>query len=155
MLKVATFIVDKRNLIFLLIGIAIVFSLFAAGWVTVENDLTAYLPSGSATKEGLDVMEEEFITYGSADIMVANVSYEEATELLDLVKAIVLCLNGHLLGHETDARILHTVELFDGGLHLCRAVGAVQILQLKGLFHRLFLLIMIIYCESSASTVKD
>ena len=88
MLKVATFIVDKRNLIFLLIGIAIVFSLFAAGWVTVENDLTAYLPSGSATKAGLDVMEEEFITYGSADIMVANVSYEEATELLDLVKAI-------------------------------------------------------------------
>ncbi len=88
MIKVATFIVDKRNLLFLLVGIALVFSFFSAGWVTVENDLTAYLPAGSATKEGLDVMEEQFITYGSANIMVANVSYEEANGLFHAVKEI-------------------------------------------------------------------
>ena len=86
MTRVATFIVDKRNLIFLLVGIAIAFSVFSRSWVTVENDLTAYLPAGSATKEGLDVMEQQFITYGSANIMVANVSYEEAEALFDAIK---------------------------------------------------------------------
>ena len=33
MVRVATFIVDKRNLIFLLVGIAIVFSIFSRNWV--------------------------------------------------------------------------------------------------------------------------
>jgi len=86
MTRVATFIVDKRNLIFLLVGIAIAFSVFSRSWVTVENDLTAYLPAGSSTKEGLDVMEQQFITYGSAKIMVANVSYGEAEALFDAIK---------------------------------------------------------------------
>ena len=88
MLKLAALIVDKRNLVFLLVGIAIVFSVAASGWVTVENDLTAYLPDGSATKEGLDVMEQQFITYGSAQIMVANVSYEDAESLCEDLEAI-------------------------------------------------------------------
>ena len=88
MVRLATLIVDKRNLIFLLAGIAIIFSVVAAGWVTVENDLTAYLPHGSATKEGLDVMDAQFITYGSAQIMAANVSYEEAEALSEELKAI-------------------------------------------------------------------
>ena len=88
MVRVATFIVDKRNLIFLLVLIAIVFSLFSRNWVQVENDLTAYLPDGSSTKEGLDVMEEQFITYGSAKIMVANVSYEEAESFCERLKEL-------------------------------------------------------------------
>ena len=78
MMKVAAAIVDRRNLIFLLIVIAIVFSVFSRNWVQVEDDLTAYLPADSATREGLDVMKDQFITYGSANFMVANISYEDA-----------------------------------------------------------------------------
>ena len=88
MLKLSALIVDKRNLIFLLLGIAMVFSLIAKGWVSVENDLTQYLPSDSATREGLNVMEEQFITYGSANIMVANVSYEEAEAFFHEISAL-------------------------------------------------------------------
>jgi len=88
MMKLASFIVDKRNLVFLLVGIFMIFSLFARNWVEVENDLTAYLPSGSKTKEGLEVMEKQFITYGSADLMVANISYEEANALYEKIKEI-------------------------------------------------------------------
>jgi len=88
MMKLASFIVDKRNLVFLLVGIFMVFSLFARSWVEVENDLTAYLPSGSKTKEGLEVMEKQFITYGSADLMVANISYAEAETLFEDLKQI-------------------------------------------------------------------
>ena len=88
MMKLAAFIVDKRNLVFLLVGIFMIFSLFARNWVEVENDLTAYLPSDSKTKEGLELMEQQFITYGSADLMVANISYEEANALFEKIKAI-------------------------------------------------------------------
>ena len=88
MLKLAAFIVDKRNLLFLLVGIFMAFSFFARNWVEVENDLTAYLPADSATKEGLDVMEKQFITYGSAKLMVANLSYEEAEGLFEKLKAV-------------------------------------------------------------------
>ena len=88
MLKLATFIVDKRSLIFLIVIIGIIFSAVAVNWVNVENDLTAYLPADSATKIGLDVMEREFITYGTASFMVGNISYEEAEALFEEIKQV-------------------------------------------------------------------
>ena len=42
--KLATFIVDKRNLIFFLYAIAIIASLITQSWVKVCDDLTQYLP---------------------------------------------------------------------------------------------------------------
>ena len=38
--KLATFIVDKRNLFFLLYIFALVFCIFSTNWVNVENDIT-------------------------------------------------------------------------------------------------------------------
>lgn len=81
MIKVATFIVDRRNLFFLLFGIAIVFSLVSMNWVKVENALSAYLPKTTETSQGLDRMAEQFVTYGAAKVMVANIPYETAEEL--------------------------------------------------------------------------
>ena len=81
MLKVATFIVDRRNLFFLLFGIAIVFSLIASSWVKVENDLKKFLPDTAETTIGLNLMEDQFITYGSADVMVTNITLEEAKKI--------------------------------------------------------------------------
>ena len=37
MLKICAFIVDKRNLFFLIFGLLIIFSVVARGWVKVEN----------------------------------------------------------------------------------------------------------------------
>ena len=88
MLKLATFIVDKRSLIFLIVIIGIIFSAVAINWVNVENDLTAYLPADSSTKIGLDVMEREFITYGTASFMVGNISYDEAEALFEEIKQV-------------------------------------------------------------------
>ena len=50
MLKLARFIVDKRNLVFLVVIIGLIFSVFSRSWVQVENDLTAYLPADSETR---------------------------------------------------------------------------------------------------------
>ena len=86
MVKVATFIVDKRNLFFLIFGIAIIFSLVSSSWVKVENALSAYLPDSTETSKGLSIMENEFVTYGSAKIMVTNITYETACEISDMIE---------------------------------------------------------------------
>lgn len=81
MMKVAGFIVDKRNLIFLIFAILIVFSVFSRSWVEVENDLTFYLPDDSETKQGLTLMDDEFVTFGTAKVMLANITYDDAKTL--------------------------------------------------------------------------
>ena len=88
MVKLATFIVDKRNLFFLITIILVIFSMFSRNWVEVENDLTFYLPEDSETKKALNVMEGEFTTYGTAEVMVANISYADAEKMLDDLKQI-------------------------------------------------------------------
>ena len=88
LIKLATFIVDRRNLIFLLFGIGIIFSVAASGWVNVENDLATYLPDSTETKQGIDLMDEEFVTYGSAKIMVTNIDYDTAKKLSETLDVI-------------------------------------------------------------------
>ena len=78
MLKICGFIVDKRNLFFLVYAIICIFSIFSRNWVQVENNLSEYLPVTSETSRGLNLMKEQFVTYGSVKVMVANVSYDEA-----------------------------------------------------------------------------
>lgn len=93
MIKVATFIVDRRNLFFLLFGIALIFSVVSMNWVKVENALSAYLPDTTETSRGLDRMEEQFITYGTAKVMVTNIPYEEADRIyeeLDALDSIIM-----------------------------------------------------------------
>ena len=55
MVKLATFIVDKRSLFFLIVIVALIFSAFSRNWVEVENDLIAFLPVDAETKLALDV----------------------------------------------------------------------------------------------------
>ena len=86
LIKLATFIVDRRNLIFLLFGIGIIFSVAASGRVNVENDLATYLPGSTETKQGIDLMDEEFVTYGSAKIMVTNIDYDTAKKLSETLE---------------------------------------------------------------------
>ena len=88
MVKLSTFIVDKRNLFFLITIILVIFSMFSRNWVEVENDLTFYLPGDSETKKALNVMDGEFTTYGTAEVMVANIAYEDAEHMLDDLKEI-------------------------------------------------------------------
>ena len=79
--RVSEFIVDRRRLIFLVVIIAVIFSVFSMGWVEVQNDLTAFLPDRSDSKAGVDIMLNEFTLFGSAQIMVANISLDKAWEL--------------------------------------------------------------------------
>ncbi len=86
MMKLSTLIVDKRKGFYLIFIMLILFSIASMNRVKVNNDLTSYLPDTTETRQGLDLMEEQFLTYGTARIMVCNVTYEEAEKLADRLK---------------------------------------------------------------------
>ncbi|HAG69500.1 MAG TPA: RND transporter [Lachnospiraceae bacterium] len=85
-IKACAFIVDKRNLFFLIFILMAVFSIFSRNWVNVENSLSYYLPQSTETKQGIDLMAEEFTTYGTCTIMIANVSFEQGQEIADMIE---------------------------------------------------------------------
>ncbi len=86
--KLATFIVDKRNLFFLLYIFAFIFCIFSMNWVQVENDVTVYLPEDTETRQGIVAMSENFATFGSAQVMVSNVTYDTAQQLYEQLAAV-------------------------------------------------------------------
>ena len=85
-IKLCAFIVDKRNLFFLIYAILIIFSLFSQNWVQVENQLSAYLSDDTETRQGLDLMDAEYTTFGSAKVMISNISLEEAFRVADRIQ---------------------------------------------------------------------
>ena len=86
--KLSAFIVDKRNLFFLLYIFAFIFCLFSMSWVQVENDVTTYLPDDTETRQGLVAMNENFVTFATAQVMVSNITYKTAEEIYDTIVAI-------------------------------------------------------------------
>ena len=85
MMKLATLIVDKRKGFYLIFIVLCVFCVLSMNRVKVNNDLTTYLPDTTETRRGLDLMEEQFTTYGTARILVCNVTYDEAQQLADRI----------------------------------------------------------------------
>ena len=114
--KLAAFIVDKRNLIFLLYVFALIFSIVAMSWVNVENDITTYLGEDTETRQGLTVMNDNFTTFGTARVMISNITYAKAEALVDQIKAVdgVDSVDfDDTTDHYKDASALYTVT-FDG-----------------------------------------
>ena len=48
--------------------------------------VSTYLPDTTETRRGLDLMDSEFTTYGSARILICNVTFDEAQKLADQVE---------------------------------------------------------------------
>ena len=115
--KLAVFIVDKRNLFFLLYIFAFIFCLFSMNWVQVENDVTMYLPEDTETRQGLVAMNENFAAFGTAQIMVSNITYETAEQIFDIISDVdgvdMVTFDG-TAAHYTSASALYDVN-FSGG----------------------------------------
>lgn len=114
--KIAKVIVDKRNLFFLFYIIIIIFSLFSMGWVEVEDDIVYYLSKDSNTRKGLTIMEEEFTTFGIADVMVSNISQahaEEIAESLERVEGVASVIFENTEDYYTNSSALFSV-IFEG-----------------------------------------
>lgn len=87
-LTVATFIVNKRKAIGILFVLAIIYSVLCINKVQVNQDITSYLPADSETRQGLSIMDEQFMTYGSAKVMLANVTFNQADSLVDSLENV-------------------------------------------------------------------
>ena len=87
-LTVAGFIVDKRKAILLLFICAAIYCVYGSTLTQVNQDITKYLPAESETRIGLTTMAEEFTTYGMASVMIANVTYEQAEEVAELIENV-------------------------------------------------------------------
>ena len=84
--KIASVIVDKRNILFLAFLAAAIFCAFSRNWVQVNDSLTDYLPENTETRQGLELMEQEFVTFGTAEIMVQNITFEQAQALCEKIE---------------------------------------------------------------------
>ena len=116
MTKLATFIVDKKTLFFLLYIFAVIFCAFSSGWVNVENDVTTYLPEDTETRQGIVAMNDNFTTFATAQIMVSNVTYETAEELskqIEDVEGVSMVTFDDTPDHYTNASALFDIS-FDG-----------------------------------------
>ena len=116
MTKVARFIVDKRKAFYLVFIAAFLFCAASINKVQVNNDITSYLPAQTETRRGLTIMDEEFITLGTANVMVANVTYETAQNLawtLEEIPGVSEVAFDDTTEHYKDASALFTIS-FDG-----------------------------------------
>ncbi len=86
--KLARFIVDKRKAFYLVFLAACLFCAASISKVEVNNDITSYLPPETETRRGLSLMEEEFTTLGSARVMAANITYEQAARLAEALEEV-------------------------------------------------------------------
>lgn len=81
MVKIATFIVDKRRAFYLIFGVLAVLCALSMTKVRVNNDISSYLPKKTETRMGLTLMDEEFVTYDTEKIMVTTITPEIAEKL--------------------------------------------------------------------------
>ncbi len=100
--RMATWIVDKRYLFFLVYAAALIFSAISSGWVHVNDEITDYLSESTETRQGVDLMDEQFVTFGTARVMVSNITYAQALALKEKIEAID-GISAADLGDEDDA----------------------------------------------------
>lgn len=80
--------VGHDRLFFLVFAALLVFSVFGMQWVEVENDAAAYLPADTEARQGLDIMEAEFQTYGTAKLLLPAEDADDAAAICDEILAI-------------------------------------------------------------------
>ena len=91
MRRLTDFIVNKRNIILSAMLILAAVCAFLVPKVSVNSDMTKYLPDDSSMKQGISLMEKEFPTEEESytvRVMFKGVDSEKRTELRDALAAI-------------------------------------------------------------------
>ena len=131
MTKLSRFIVDKRKAFYLVFLAAFLFCAASINKVEINNDITSYLPADTETRRGLTLMDEEFVTLGSADVMVSNIPLETARELchkLEILPGVSGVTFDDSADHYHDSAALFSVT-FDAPEDDPEAVTALQAVQ--------------------------
>lgn len=110
------FITNYRYLFLALFLGASVFCLFNINNVSINDSIISYLPDETETKQGVDIMEEEFGSLTTIRLMVSDVSREEADELTTKLSEVGNVKSVLFDGTETsykDEKALYEIELED------------------------------------------
>ena len=147
----SAFVIDKRNVFFLLYFCAFVFCVFSMGWVYVENDVTKYLPEESETRMGISAMNENFASFGTARIMVSNITYETAQEIhtiLSEVDGVMMVTFDDSVEHYKDASAVYDVN-FTGGNFDESSLQAIEMIRQELAGYDLYIDTLVGYDENA------
>ena len=88
LIKFGDFIVDFRYLFACVFGILAVICALNIHNVTINYDITSYLADETETKQGLKLMESEFGSLNELQVMLTDISYEDALVIKNELSAI-------------------------------------------------------------------
>lgn len=88
MKKLADFIVEKRKIILIVFVLLALCCAWLSTKVSVNTDMTKYLPNDSPTKIGLEIMDAEFPATCSINVMFENLGEDEKTQIYDTLAGI-------------------------------------------------------------------
>ena len=126
--KISRQIVDKRVIIMIAFLAACVYCALSISRVHVNNDITSFLPPDTDTRRGLTIMENEFTTYASANVMLANTTYERASaaaEKIETLEHVTGVTFDNSPAHFVDSAALLTIS-FDGTSDDENVIGAMN-----------------------------
>ena len=88
MTRIAQYIVDRRKLILVLFAVLAAISVYTSTLVVTNDSLEHFLPADTETRLGLDLMDGEFVTYDTAQIVVRNISLEQANLIAEEIRSV-------------------------------------------------------------------
>ena len=88
MTHVAQYIVDRRKLILIVFIVLALISVYTSTLVVTNDSLEHFLPADTETRLGLDIMDREFVTYDTAQVVVRNISLDQARAIADELAGI-------------------------------------------------------------------
>lgn len=86
MKKLAELIVHKRKLILIIFLVLAAAGAVLQSYTVINSNMTEYLPEDSKTKQGLGVMEEEFGSASTLNLMFTGLSEEEKEEVKETLE---------------------------------------------------------------------
>lgn len=93
--KIANFIVEKKNVIFIFLAIILIVSTIGIFNVNVNYDMSKYLPDDSEVKIGMEKMNQDFGELSNITVMIDDLSKEERAQVqeelsnIENVKSVV------------------------------------------------------------------
>ena len=108
-------IVSGRKIILILTILVLGFCVMSSLWVQTNNDLKSFLADDSETRRGLAVMEDEFETYYTAQIMPEGIGAAEAQALYEQIEQTegVAMVTYDPAVHYKDGAALYAVTFLD------------------------------------------
>lgn len=86
--KTARFIVKNRILIMLLFAALCIGCIFTSRFTVVSNDLLGFLPEETETRQGIEAMKGEFVTFATAKVLIKDTAFDDAAQAAESIAGV-------------------------------------------------------------------